>query len=178
MALDVVQAELFERFDGPGAFSAEEEVRPFHHVPRCEALEDDLPQEIVRLEAEQVLGRRRDHHEVGPGLAEQAGLGVDGGQPFRRIVRTQDQVRWRFERQRHQRDVIGPGQILADAHDLLVPQVHAIEVADGQHTPRHAGRDIVEAVYNVDAHGSDLRVTQRARTIGPSAESISSISTS
>ena len=118
----------------------------------CSASTRTSVDEPLRGPGRHLAGERHDEHGVDAGLAEQRGPGVQVGQRRRRVLGPQHRHRVRVEGDRHDgqaaqrpRDLAGP------AHDVLVAEVHAVEVADRDDGPAEVAGHVVEG--SPDLHG-------------------------
>jgi hypothetical protein len=127
-------AEPAQAFDVPRARSAEIKIPALDDCAGCDVFNEKSAHKIFRREAQQFPAVLEHDEGIDAALAKQVRFHLQRGQDARGAFRVQDGDRMRLERHR---DQFGPaffGGGPGGDQNLLMAAVHAVEVANGQHT--------------------------------------------
>jgi len=125
-------AQPAENRAGAGAGLAQGKIIADQQMPHVQALQQHLADKILRLHGGQLMGEGEQQHGVHAAVLQQFQPGGRVGQPGRRQAGRQNFQRMRLKRDRDQGPAACACQAPGPAEQSAVPDVHAVEVADGR----------------------------------------------
>jgi hypothetical protein len=127
---------LLQHGEIPAARLAEAEVVADDQVPHREAADQDLLDELFGGQARQLAIEAADMDAIDAAFRQQLELVAHAGKARRRLVRRKQFARMRLEGQHGRRQGKRTRLRLQFVEQGTMPEMHAIEVADGQHRGR------------------------------------------
>jgi hypothetical protein len=146
-----------EEVGGATPVVPEVEVAANRDARDAQGLDQEARHEILCLEHRQVAAERHQHDAVEPQGGAQSSLVVGRGQAEHERGRCKHVARMRLERQHHGGHTARPRVFLEPRQDRLVPAVHAIERADGDHGTLERLGNYLEPVEAVEAGHASIR---------------------
>ena len=156
--------ELTQQVDRSGAAVPEPEVLPHHDIGGVQPVDDDVMDEFLGTDLGQRGGERQHQEGVHPEFGDQLGPAAQRGQQGRVAARPDHLGRMRIERHQHRRQAVRPTGRDGLPDQRLMPTMHAVEHADGQHATSPARRDLVDAAPVL--HQSSCKILDTCFSVG------------
>ena len=142
------------------AILAEEEIMADDDVAGAEAVDDDAIDKSIGRQGGKRAIEGQHHRDIEPELLEDRQLLHQRSQMKVRLLRMKELARMRLEDERAGRGAELTADGARGAQQRLVPAMHAVEVADGEHRTARSDRHILVAVN--EEHGLSAQIVDQA----------------
>jgi len=149
-------AESLQLHDAGAGAVAKMEVAALVQGANAQAINQDAAHKLPRRQGGQGRVKGQHQHRIDACGGQQADARVHGRQQAGRLGGAQELLRMRIEGHGHRPHAQGPRFGHHGRKNLLVAQVHAVEVADGHHRGAKPARDLSHRAVNGNHAGGAM----------------------
>jgi hypothetical protein len=118
-----------------------------HHVAGAQCLDHELVDERLRAHGTHAVVEAQRHQPVHSGGLERDEFLAPARQTCGRAVGIDELFRAWLEHEDRRRELQLRGALLHGANHLLMPEVHAVEIAHGEHAAAGSFGEVVQTAY-------------------------------